>query len=545
MPKKYHQNYQDKVESHFDVSILSVPILIIGLIMAFQLYFTDIFNERYILFFSISVLLLFISLILNDRGSLKFRSRKKFLLIMAHVFAGLGLLFFTNPTVPYSYAWIILSVVTFEEFKFKGLALSLASYALVLILYPVIDKTMPVNSTTITLLTAQFAIVAMVSYILAQARHLSIAELQELVKTSKSEEFERKRLQTLINSMQDAVMIVNEQGYINQYNAALLAILDTNSEIANSNLDKLFKLKDEKGKTVRFRNILSEARGDLNLELINNFGKDDNMVLEFEISPVRVSYQNAMQEGFIVFAKDITKQKSLDEERDEFISVVSHELRTPVATAEASISNLKFFLNQDSKFNQKDLKNSAEQAHKQILSIAEMLGDLSNLNRSAKVITDDDCSLIKPTDIRNLIFDNFKNKAKEKNLSLKVIVKRGAPSINTSKVYLVESINNLISNAIKYTNEGSVEVVIGPDQADKAKLKVEVEYTGIGLSKSDQQHIFDKFWRSEDYQTRKNGGMGLGLYVTKKLITKIGGTIFVKSRKGEGSKFTIIVGNID
>ena len=142
MPKKYHQEYQDRVESHFDVSILTIPILIIGIIMAIQLYFTNIFNEKYILFFSICVVLLFGSMILNDKGILRYRSHKLALLTAAHVFAGLGLLYFTNPTVPYSYAWILLSVVTFEEFKYKGLTLSLSVYALVLLsYYPICSST--------------------------------------------------------------------------------------------------------------------------------------------------------------------------------------------------------------------------------------------------------------------------------------------------------------------------------------------------------------------------------------------------------------------
>jgi hypothetical protein len=120
MPKRYHQDYQDKVESHFDVSIISVPIIIIGLIMAIQLYFTDIFNENYILFFSICIVLLFVSLILNDRGKLKLRFQKLILIGFAHLFAALALLFFTSPIVPYSYAWILLAVVTFEDFKKLG-----------------------------------------------------------------------------------------------------------------------------------------------------------------------------------------------------------------------------------------------------------------------------------------------------------------------------------------------------------------------------------------------------------------------------------------
>lgn len=539
MPKKYHQEYQDKVESHFDVNILTIPILIIGIIMTIQLYFTNIFNERYILFFSVCVLILFTSMILKDKGGLKRRSQKLALISLAHIFAGLGLLFFTNPTVPYSYAWILLSVVTFEEFKYKGLTLSLSTYFLVLLInLTVLNNAIEMNSTGVTLTLAQFSVVSLVAIVLAQSRYLSTHELQELIKTSQSEEFERQRLQTLINSMKDAVMIINSQGYINQYNAILLSILDTNLQVKNANVDDLFKLKDAKGRPFKFQKILKDLNSSTTLELSNDIGMGENIVLDVEISQVKVSYKNSMQEGFIIIAKDITKKKSLEEEKDEFISVVSHELRTPVATTEASISNALFFLEKKGS-NRDKIKSSIIEAHKQVVSMGEMLGDISNLSRAEKEISGSDCVLITPKELRDGIFSAFKERAEEKGLVLKVKIEANAPVISTSKIYLTEVVNNLVSNAIKYTEKGFVTIELSPSRS--GGLKIVVKDSGIGLSKNDQKHIFDKFWRSEDYKTRKSNGMGLGLYVTKKLIQKINGKISVASQKDKGSEFTIEV----
>lgn len=541
MPKNYHQDYQDKVESHFDVSILTIPILIIGIIMAIQLYFTSLFNETYILFFSICVVLLFGSMILNDRGVLKYRSHKLALLAAAHLFAGLGLLLFANPTVPYSYAWILLTVVTFEEFKYKGLILSLTVYASVLLSYLFIVSNGIVNTTNVTLAIAQLAVVSLISIVLAQSRYLSTHELQELIKTSQSEEFERQRLQTLINSMKDAVMIINGQGYINQYNAILLSILNTNLPVKNANIDNLFNLKDSKGRTFKFQKILKDLDNGLTLELANYLDTNEPIILEVEISPVKISYKNSMQKGYIIIAKDITKKKSLEEERDEFISVVSHELRTPVATAEASVSNALFFLDKKSS-DQSQIKQAIEDAYKQVMAMAEMLGDISNLSRAEKEISESDCIIVSPKEIRESIFNAFKLRAEEKGLLLKVKLKADAPSILTSKVYITEIINNLVSNAIKYTQKGSVIVELSLKNVDN--LKIVVQDTGIGLSSNDQKHIFDKFWRSEDYKTRQSGGMGLGLYVTKKLVKKIGGQISFISEKNKGSEFTVEIGNL-
>jgi two-component system phosphate regulon sensor histidine kinase PhoR len=537
MPKRYHQDYQDKVESHFDVSIISIPIIIIGIIMAIQLYFTNIFNESYILLFSICVVLLFISLILNDKGKLKFRLQKLILIGFAHLFAALALLLFTNPTVPYSYAWILLAVVTFEEFRRSGLLLSLVVYGGVVFGWIYTNGSIEPNATNLTLGLAQVAIVSLVSAILAQSRYLSTRELRELIRTSQSEDFEKQRLQTLINSMADAVMVVSDEGYLNQYNASLLSILDTNEQIKNKSLNQLFKLKDKHSSQVDLPRLLDNIQSVTNLELFNQISDNDQLVLNFEISPVKMTYQNSMQRGFIIIVRDITKQKSLDEERDEFISVVSHELRTPVATAEASISNLKFFLSHDDKLDKKTLRNAANEAHDQVMAISEMLSDISSLSRAEKKIDDLELKLVTAEEISSEILNNFKSKAGEKGLKLKIITPPNSRGILTSKLYLFEILSNLVSNAIKYTEAGSITVKIDDDQLNN--LMISIKDTGIGLSKNDKQHIFDKYWRSEDYRTRKNGGMGLGLYVTKKLIDKIDGKLEVSSNLNKGSEFKL------
>jgi signal transduction histidine kinase len=102
-------------------------------------------------------------------------------------------------------------------------------------------------------------------------------------------------------------------------------------------------------------------------------------------------------------------------------------------------------------------------------------------------------------------------------------------------LYLHELLQNFITNAIKYTREGSVTLIV---RRQKDDILFEVSDTGIGISKSDQAKVFDKFYRSEDYRTRETSGTGLGLYVTHKLAKKMGTTITLKSRLNHGSHFS-------
>ncbi|HEU4715655.1 MAG TPA: ATP-binding protein, partial [Candidatus Saccharimonadales bacterium] len=110
--------------------------------------------------------------------------------------------------------------------------------------------------------------------------------------------------------------------------------------------------------------------------------------------------------------------------------------------------------------------------------------------------------------------------------------------VNTSRLYLKELLQNFVTNAIKYTREGSITMVV---KRDGDKITFEVKDTGIGISKSDQAKIFTKFYRSEDYRTRETNGTGLGLYVATKLAKKLGTHIKFKSRLNHGSSFSITI----
>ncbi|HVI68948.1 MAG TPA: ATP-binding protein, partial [Magnetospirillaceae bacterium] len=112
------------------------------------------------------------------------------------------------------------------------------------------------------------------------------------------------------------------------------------------------------------------------------------------------------------------------------------------------------------------------------------------------------------------------------------------PHMKTSKLYLEEILHNLITNSLKYTREGTITV----SATKKAgNLQISVTDTGIGMSKFDQRHIFQKFYRSEDYRTRETNGTGLGLYVCKKLADKLHVGLTFESRLNHGTTFTITI----
>src|SRR5205823_6432714 len=114
-------------------------------------------------------------------------------------------------------------------------------------------------------------------------------------------------------------------------------------------------------------------------------------------------------------------------------------------------------------------------------------------------------------------------------------------TLHSGKLYVREILQNFITNALKYTEKGSVTLIAEP--AGKG-VRFIVKDTGIGISKSDQEKLFDKFFRSEDFRTRKTNGTGLGLYVTLKLTHLLHADIDIASELNKGSTFTIFIPNL-
>jgi signal transduction histidine kinase len=183
------------------------------------------------------------------------------------------------------------------------------------------------------------------------------------------------------------------------------------------------------------------------------------------------------------------------------------------------------------------LNRALDDAHEQIMYLAKMINDLSTLSRAERGL-DSAIEDVSTTELLTEIYKNYLASAQKKGLRLDLDLQPRLPHVNTSRLYLEEILQNLLTNAIKYTKTGSITLIA---HRVKGGVYFAVKDTGIGISKTDQHHIFEKFYRSEDYRTRETSGTGLGLYVTKKLADKMGIDIGFESRLNHGSLFSLTV----
>jgi signal transduction histidine kinase len=361
------------------------------------------------------------------------------------------------------------------------------------------------------------------------------------VTPNKDTQLEHQRLASLINSMADAVIAVDEQVKVVLYNGAALNIFDVNTIRAGASLSGLFNLIDKNNQPFDIIELVKGIKVPLtNRDLRLKYDDGSMINLYLSVAPVHLGYGEAGQRGFVLLLRDITHEKSLEEERDEFISVVSHELRTPIAIAEGNLGNAEFIAGKTGDL--ASIKQALKEAHNQILFLADMINDLSTLSRAERGVLKVEVDTINVHELTTELANNYQPQAAAKGLKLKTELDPRLELLKSSKLYVREILQNFITNAIKYTTKGHVTLQA---DADPKGVRFIVKDTGIGISTADQDRVFDKFFRSEDYRTRQANGTGLGLYVTMKLARLVHAEIQLKSELNKGSTFTIFIPNLD
>ena len=424
--------------------------------------------------------------------------------------------------------WIIVAMVSYAYYRIPGyiasvIVILLASTAHVIIYSQTLEN---IEST----FAVGFAITAAMTIVVLILR---IQERDEaaFIAAQHDETIQRESLLTLVNNLADAVISIDHKGRITLYNAAAINLLDTNLNLQGAQIDEVLKLRTSTDEKVTPSELLRSIDRVTTSEDFHITLGDDHIRLELTYSPIRGP--GSAENTYMLIMRDITKAKSLEEERDEFISVVSHELRTPIAITEGAIDNARVIFERDSQ--KKDsVKQTLTLAHEQVLFLARMVNDLSTLSRAERGVADE-AEVIDISELLQLLHTEYSPEAASKNLKLNLKASGSLGSVSASRLYLQELLQNFITNAIKYTKEGHIDLIV---HATKSEVTFSVKDTGIGISQTDLKRIFDKFYRSEDYRTRETGGTGLGLYVAMKLSKKLGCKIEVKSRLNHGSTFS-------
>lgn len=251
-----------------------------------------------------------------------------------------------------------------------------------------------------------------------------------------------------------------------------------------------------------------------------------------EIQSFNVTLQNRIHEATAKLKRSNEKLKEMDETKDEFISMASHQLRTPLTSVKGYLSMV---LDGDAgkiSDNQKQLLNQAFVSSQRMVY---MIADLLNVSRlkTGKFVIDS-----APTNLADTVeseIAQLTEVAKSRKLNLTYDKPKNFPTLMLDETKTRQVVMNFIDNAIYYTPaEGKIKVELHED-ADSVYFTV--TDNGLGVPKSEQAHLFSKFYRAKNAQKARPDGTGLGLFMAKKVITEQGGTILFESTEGKGSTF--------
>jgi len=339
-----------------------------------------------------------------------------------------------------------------------------------------------------------------------------------------------------LNYISDGVIILGQDGNIRLINpVAQKMIGQGQEEVLNVSFLSAIKFVDFQGKAVE------PALNPITLAVRSGGGEKRATIMPARgDKAVPISLTVVMADGSAILTlRDITRDLKEEEEKSDFISTASHEMRTPVASIEGFLG---LAINPQTATIDDRAREYLSQAHNSAQHLGKLFADLLDTTRL------DDGKLmprLTPIEMVGVVQQIANAKAGDVvKKGLKYVFDSGTivgPKTITPLLYamadvdfLREILDNLIDNAIKYTAHGEIKVSI---RGDDESVIVWVADSGIGIGEEDVPHIFQKFYRADNSDTRTVGGTGLGLYIVRQRVQIMGGKIWLESRVGEGARF--------
>jgi PAS domain S-box-containing protein len=337
-----------------------------------------------------------------------------------------------------------------------------------------------------------------------------------LKKRAKMSEAERARLESVFNSIQDSVMILDEDNLIILVNPAMCRAFGLDEKICIG------------------LPVLSVVEHPDLQALIANGNSDPLHHHEISFPDGRVGsaqYTAIPEIGFAITMQDVTYLKEVDRVRNDVVHTVSHDLRSPLTSVigYTELISRAGSLND----NQQEFLGRIRESVEHITTLMNDLLDIGSIEAGL----DTRRELVQPDLLLRYTLDMLQGQIKSKHIKVQTDIGLSLPAIRANPVRLRQVFDNVVGNAIKYSNEdGQVDISI---HAEGDQVILRVADNGPGIPIQDQAHIFDKFYRGQNMD--KQQGSGLGLAIVKSIVDAHQGRIWVESNVGQGSSFFIVL----
>lgn len=366
-----------------------------------------------------------------------------------------------------------------------------------------------------------------------------VTKLREVVDT------EKRRLSSLITSLHDGIIMIDDNDIVQVMNNSAKDILKIQRESPT-----MFDLFQSLSKTFPIDEKIQEAKKE-NKTIHQAEVAIGDKTVQIDIKPVVASFSNEDKEattkviGISIVMHDITIEKSLNQLKEDFTNEIVHELRSPLTAIKASA----LLIEQDKSLPEQHIKFIDIIVHQS----ERMLGDITSLLDAAKLETGKFSVLQKSEDVGKLIDESvtlFKTAAENKKIKLVGNIGENLPKGFIDPSRITQVINNLISNSLKFTQEnGTITVSASyhyndhlPTTKTNPGILISVADTGLGIPKDKQHILFSKFGQVKSVNfIPKEAGTGLGLFVSKGIVEAHGGSVFLESEEGKGTTISFTI----
>jgi len=374
---------------------------------------------------------------------------------------------------------------------------------------------------------------------LSETREKREQELKELKESKKS-------LTQMLKEVREAQEKAEEEknktlAIIVNFTDGLL-VLDENNKVLliNPQAEVLLNFKKEEiiGKSILAFSKLPQLKNLLDLykkEIKKDFFREEieireSLILSMTKTPLK---RGKIKIGNLLILNDITREKTIEKAKSEFVSLAAHQLRTPLSALKWI---LKTFLSDELGRMNKEQKEFLSDAYNSNERMIVLVNDLLNAARIEEGRFLYKLDLIDPGILIKSVIDSYRDLIREKNIKVefKNLIKRPLKTlIDADKIKI--AIDNILENAIKYSGpDGKIIISL---KSDKKEIETSVEDNGLGIPEVQQKRVFSKFFRGANVLRKETDGTGLGLFIAKNIIEAHNGRIWFKSIEGKGTTF--------
>ncbi|PUA37812.1 cell wall metabolism sensor histidine kinase WalK [Paenibacillus elgii] len=339
-------------------------------------------------------------------------------------------------------------------------------------------------------------------------------------------EEEKEKLASILSNMNDGLIATDDHGRVIVINRRAKQILQVNEDTTlGMPLGELLGMQQEK------MQVLEGTEDHSTMLHLYHEAEEDPLFVKVTYTTIHSKGKGSA--GTIAVLQDVTGQEKLEQARREFVANVSHELRTPLTTIKSYLEALEDGALEEPQLAGKFVNVARNETERMIRLVTDLL-QLSRLDSKQAIISKETTDV---TEMLEEVADRFSFQLEQRMIAIEIDVEKHVDEIMLDRDRIDQVLDNLVSNAIKYTPEGG-HIRIHAGRREHAVLEISVQDNGIGIPRKDLSRIFERFYRVDKARSRSMGGTGLGLSIAREIVKAHGGTIQLESELGQGTRVT-------